>query len=420
MTIFSRTADLAGVARRLHELAPSVDIDGPDNDWRNATVSFGRLWKKRKLTLTHDPAWYAEPNWSAQMKGMQAYLSHFPETEGKDKALSLTTTFRFSLGTRFQPEFTPDGDPRLLGIVFAVTELLDGVVFTPSSLRDGRGRVLVSSARDLEEDPEAVWPRVIGEVSVQEPMGAAAHEESRPIAPGEDVATSEPPTAERVARRTLALKAVTKRAILEQDPTSNASKRTFQDVLRWIDEVGLQDELEPDEWEVLQRPPGRLDPQAQINSTWRLEGLVVLAWALGRFDIPPHDQLVSPGALWKSLGLLTVQDARALLSKPTLHSRDQVRVLRNRLFGLHWRLRNYRIHRTLVDFADFSKTCWFGPLDVSGLPLVDGDLALNGKRLDRASEETFASALSASLERHKAVNWLWAGPERYSQASEAT
>src|SRR5215510_4743513 len=153
ITIFARLADPAGVARRLRELAPSVEIDGPDDGWANAVVSFGKGKQKRTITFTHDPAYYAEPNWSTQMNGMRGYFSRFPETDRKERALMLTTTFRFSLGTLFGPDFDPEGDPRL-DILFAVTELLDGVLFTPSSLRDAHGRILFGAGGEDEEDPD--------------------------------------------------------------------------------------------------------------------------------------------------------------------------------------------------------------------------------------------------------------------------
>src|SRR5947199_2100857 len=90
----------------------------------------------------------------------------------------------------------------------------------------------------------------------------------------------EPPTPKRVARRALALAAVTARALLEQqDPADSRSEANRQRFLSWVAALGLEDELEPDEWEVLQRPVGRLDRQAAVNATWRLEGLGVLAWA---------------------------------------------------------------------------------------------------------------------------------------------
>ena len=268
------------------------------------------------------------------------------------------------------------------------------------------------------------------------------HEASRPKQAKDEDEEAKPPTPERVARRALALTAVTARAILEQGPANlgkagsnqglmgwlrglTASLRsrsdTCQYLMTWIKNIGIDDEFEPDEWQVLQRPLGRLDEQAQLNSTWRLEGLVVLAWALDRFEIPLHDKLVEFNPLWRSLGLLRrPRQVRSLLKKPMLRSREEIGSLRNRFFALHWRLRNFQINRKVMDFAEFARTCWFGPLDISGLPLVEGDLGLQGKRIDRASSDVFSSAHSSAQERHQAANWLWEGPERYFDASVAT
>src|SRR5262249_19666341 len=255
----------------------------------------------------------------------------------KPQVMNLTTSFHFSLGTLFDPDFEPEGDQRL-DILFAVTELLDGVLFTPSSLRDARGRILFGAGGGDGEDPHALWPRGVGEAPISEPLGAAMHEQSRRKPPGEANENAEPPTAARVARRALALTCVTARAVLEQDAVDDLGSRGAHDrLLAWARDVGIEDELEPDEQEVLQRPPGKLDEQMQINSGWRLEGLVVLAWALGRFELPPHDQLVSMDPLWRSLGLFEA-DAGALLANPTLRPDEEIGALRDRLFALHWRL----------------------------------------------------------------------------------
>jgi hypothetical protein len=419
ITLFARIADPAKVAQRLRELVPAVAIDGPDDAWSKAVVTFMRGKEKRSLTFSHDPNYYAEPNWSKQMNGMRGYFSRFPDTDRKERVLMLTTTFHFSLGTLFDPDFDPDGDPRL-NIVFAIAELLDGVLFTPSSLRDAHGRILFGAGGEDEEDPEAVWPRVRGEVELSTPLGAAMHEASRPKPPDTEDEDADAPTAERVARRALALTAVTARAILEQDKANPKAASTYQDLLAWVSDLGNDDEFEPNEWEVLQRPLGRLDQRGQIDSTWRLEGLVVLAWALGRFDIPPHDQLVELNPLWRSLGLLDADVSQALVTEAALRPRTEIGTLRNRMFALHWRLRNYHLTPDVMNFAEFARTCSFGPLDLTGLPLVEGDLGLRGVRLDRAPPDVFSTAHSIAQERHQAVNWLWEGPERYSEASVAT
>src|SRR5262249_8247043 len=151
-------ANPAGVAALLRDIAPGVAIDGPDDAWKKAVVTFGKGKSKRTLTFNHDPAYYSEPNWSKQMNGMRGYFSRFPESPNKNKVLMLTTTFCFSLGTNFEPDFEADGDQRV-SVLFAVAELLDGVLFTPSSLRDAKGRILFSADGEEEEDPNAVWPQ---------------------------------------------------------------------------------------------------------------------------------------------------------------------------------------------------------------------------------------------------------------------
>jgi hypothetical protein len=429
MTLFSRIADPAKVARFLREQVPTVEIDGPDHDWRNAVVSFGN----RKLAFTHDPSYYAEPNWSVQMNGMQGYFSRFPVSERRELALLLPTTFKFSLGLLLDPDCDALDDPRL-ELIFGVTELLDGVIFTPSAFRDARGRILYGAGGEEEEDPDAKWPRVVAEVSVADSRGGAAHEASRPKSPAEDD-LSQAPSVQRVARRALALTAVGARAILEQDggvilkpgtsrwhPHYWFSRRESQrlELVEWVRLVGIDDELEPDEWEVVERPVGGLEQGQQINSTWRLEGLAVLAWALSRQEMPAHDELVQVYSLLAKLGVLDVVAAKELLVHATLRPRGELAKLRNGLFALHWRLTDFRVNRKTIDFPEFAKTAWFGPLDVSNLKMIERDLAIQGKRLDRASADALSTASSAAHERHQAANWLWQGPERYSEASVDT
>lgn len=410
ITLFSRIADPALVAKKLRELSPGVRIDGTDHSWRNAVVTIGSWWRKRTLTFTHDPDYYSEPGWAKQKEGMRGYFSRFPRSDHKSRVLMLISTFRFSLGTLFSPDFDPSGDPRL-DVLYAITEALDGVLFTPSSLLDAHGRILLTAEGEDFEDPDAQWPRVAAEVSIEEMTQEVLDEEDEP---------SDPPTPERVARRALALTAVTVRGILEMDLEDPRAAATYDDLLQWVEDCGIQDEIEPDEWAVLQRPLGKLNGQDQLNACWRLEGLVVLAWSLGLFEIPPHDELVNTNPLWNSLRVFDAEGATALLSNPTLRTQSEIKTLQKRLFALHWRLRNFRLNPGVIDFPEYARTCWFGPLDLSGCPLEGGDLVLQGDRIDRASPDLFSRTQSAAQERHQAANWLVDGPEKYSEASVAT
>ena len=138
ITIFSRTIDPAGVARLIRELAPSATIDGSEADWKNASITFSKWFQKKKLTLTHNPAYYAQPDWSRQMNGMRNFISGNTDCDEKRRAMTLTTSFKFAIGTLVDPEISNASDPRL-PLICAVAEYLDGVLFTPAAMLDPRG-----------------------------------------------------------------------------------------------------------------------------------------------------------------------------------------------------------------------------------------------------------------------------------------
>ncbi|HEX8244624.1 MAG TPA: DUF4272 domain-containing protein [Longimicrobium sp.] len=414
LSIFGRNLDRAAVARRMREVARTVELDRADEDgWRSLTASFGRLWSRKTLTLTYDPAHCSEPEWPRQMDGMRGYYSRFPDTPRKARVMMLTHTFRFVFGTRFAPEHGGTSDPRVQAL-FAVAELLDAVLFTPSALLDARGRVLFGARGQADEDPDAAWPKVAYAVSVDAAAAAAEHGDD------DEDAEASAPTPERVAVRALALAALSARGMMEAESGQPEIAGTYQRLLAWARETGAEGEMEEAEREVLRTPLGSLDPQAQVNACWRLDGLGVLLWALGRCELPPHDQTVDANTLWRAAGLLDAGAARELSAAPVLRPRDEIATLRKRLFALHWRLREYNIRRRAMDFAQFASTAWFGPLDITGFPLADGDLAIGGARIDRAPQEQLGTAFSIAHERHLAANWLWEGPELYSEADDST
>lgn len=407
INIYSRRIDPPGVVALLRSLVPAVVVDGPDDDWRAATVTAPG---GARLTFHHDPDYYDGDGWPRQMLGMQGYFTRFPDGGRKPDVLRLIGTFRFSLATEWEPDLDPDGDDRL-ALLSAVTRHLDGVLFSPSALRDAEGRILISA--DGEFDPDAVLPHI-------PPVMPAPASQDEAEVDEEDEEEPEPPTAERVARRALALAAVTARALLEQDDPSEPWVAEFhRDTLAWVEAVGIGGELEPDEWKVIQRPPGTLDQRAQIDSTWRLEGLVVLAWALGQFEMPEYDQLVRPQEVVGSLGFLDAAASRQLLAAPSLRPPDELEALRKHLLGLHWRLRDYTLRPRAMDFRAFARDCWFGPMDITPFRLIDDDLALRGHAIHAAPEDVFQSTLSATMERHKAINWLTGGGI-YSETDTST
>jgi hypothetical protein len=322
-----------------------------------------------------------------------------------------------------------DDNDEHVRIVLAVARRLDAVLFTPTTLRDAAGRIIISATGVA--DPAAVVPRVpaswidpaSGRFTVRLPADAAFNLLGPNTEQTPDDQSPLPPTPTRVARRALALAAVTARGLLEQeDPSDPGVEETRQRVLRWVDDVGIRDELEPDEWKVLQLPLRAAPQQDMVNATWRIEGLAVLAWALNRFAAPAYDQPVDPGQLLPAIGLLHADRAQALLAEPPLRPRDELVTMQRRLLAIHWRLRDFGINPKSVNFRRFcdGSTMWLGAVDLAGVRLIGDDLALGDAAIANAPQALFHNACSAAMERHLAINWLCGGPPIYSETDTST
>lgn len=414
INIFSYKQDLAGIVALLRQQLPNVQIHGPDDAWKRITITGQNSWFRRTPTLIfkHDPDYYSGPDWLQQVAGMQGYFSRFPDVPRKPDILRLIQSFRFALATEFAPDLHLDSNDPRLQFLFAVTRHLDGVIFTPSGLRDASGRALLCA--DGKSDANAVMPVAASQKS---PTIVLPSLESDDIDEIERV----PPDARRVARRTLCLAAIAGRGLLEAEemPPEQAESNRKR-LLNWVGELALEDELEPQELKCLQQPVGTLAQQATVDASWRLEGLGVLTWALGKFDIPAYDQLVDAGVLLPVVGFLDLNQATALLASPSLRSPEELRELKSQCFALHWRLRNFQLDKQAMDFRAFSRESWFGPLNVSRVRFCENDLALGERPVSKASAEEFQKALSTANERHHAINWLVAGGASYSETDTST
>lgn len=229
----------------------------------------------------------------------------------------------------------------------------------------------------------------------------------------DDPPEPEPPAARRVAQRALVLAAVTCRGALEVDAGKSDAEAFRRDVLVWLTSVGALAEAEGEERRMLESPLGTLDERRVIDATWRGEGLGVLAWALGRSELPSYQETVRPPEVADSLGFMEAS-GDALLNKPTLRSPAELETLARRLFALHWRLREFTLRPRPMDFASFARTGPFGPLDVSGLAFAKGDLAIDGRPLASVDERRRRECLSIARERQQAANWLCGQEHVYS------
>lgn len=416
ITLFSHKVDPAGVLRVLRELAPNLRLTGNDEQWQQIVIAgkAGIFRKADTITFNHDPQYYTGLKWDQQLAGMRGYFRQFRQNENTDRVMLLIQSFRFALAVIAEPEIDIDSSDERLKYIFAVARHLDAAIFMPTSLRDASGRVLISA--DQDPDSDATMPAIYKHVS-------AGPRDALPISQGgaKLEAKMKPPTSQRVAQRACALAALTGRALLErEDANDPAVEVTRRRIVDWIEATGIGGELEPDEWKVVQRPCLKLSEQEAVNSVWRLEGLGILAWALNLFDLLPADQLVDPGKLLPAIGILNVNRTESLLASPQLRTPEEMERLSHQLFAVHWRLRNFQLKPEAMNFAEFAKTAWFGPLRIEKVRLIDGDLAIGDRAISAAPEESVRAAQSAASERHVAINWLRGRSQIYSETDDST
>jgi hypothetical protein len=226
-----------------------------------------------------------------------------------------------------------------------------------------------------------------------------------------------PPSAEQVARRALVLVTVSLRGILEGDPDRGPAAAFWERAAAWWRGLRLDGELEPEEAELLRAPFGRVPPQARVNASWRAEALAVLAWALGRATLPPHDEQSNPAAISGELGLLSEE---TVLAAPRLRPAGELEAYRQVALTVHWRVREFSLNPRSIDFAAVCEKAWFGPLSLEGVALVDGDLAIGGVPIARAAPADLHHTMSIAQERHQAINWLVDASQPLSETDTGT
>ncbi len=414
--IFSANADPLGVVTFLQRRGCHLEISGPYENWQRIVITLTRsgiVRNAQSLTLEHSAEYYRGDEGKRQMLGMLGYFSSFPDHARKPDVLRAIAAFQFAISIS-QHDLDIESRDERLPLLYDLCRHLDGAIFSPSALRDSQGRILLSNQGD--SDPAAVLPQSKVEPDWFESVPLLDRDEN-----GDEWDEPMPPPAQRVARRTICLTAVAARATLELDAPhlDNAEQHRHQ-ILEWIAAVGVEDELEPDEWKVLQRPTGSLDERAFINSMWRVEGLAVLAWALKLHPLPPYDELVIPSELYAATHLFDGPGARQLLANPTLRTAEELAEMGVHLLMAHWRLRNYSIRPEAMDFVEFSHNSWIGSFDISKFRIVNGDLAIGDAAIHNASEEEISRVHSIAMERHQAIRWLQGDNEVYSETDTST
>lgn len=227
------------------------------------------------------------------------------------------------------------------------------------------------------------------------------------------------PQAAEVLRRALALSCVAARAGLEDCRDRGEAEATHRRMSHWLAATGLDSVLEPSEATLLATPLGALPEADAVDASWRAEGIYVLAWALGLHPLLAHDRLVDPNDAAWPLGFL---DDAVLASAGQAGLRDEFEIdtFLARQLAVHWRLREYSLRPGAMDFAAVVANGGWARLDIDEAALVEGDLAIDGRPIDRADAAGIARCTSIAGERHRAANWLVGADPVYSRVENIT
>src|SRR5262245_14045107 len=190
---------------------------------------------------------------------------------------------------------------------------------------------------------------------------------------GSDEIEMNPPSVKRVADRALILASLCCRGGIEQDAGNPEAEGFRQHVCEWLKQCGAESEAEPGERAILQAPLGKLSREEHAAASWQAEGLVVLAWALNRAELLDYEAVADAKALADSLGWLT--DDVSGLRASRLRLVSELRDVADRLFALDWRQADYQLNKKPLNFQEFARTAWFGPLKVDALRFAAGDLS---------------------------------------------
>ncbi len=181
----------------------------------------------------------------------------------------------------------------------------------------------------------------------------------------------------------------------------------------WIDQEGLDAHFSPQERALMNRELGGWRYQNLIDTSWRVESLSVLLWALGGIDtLPAYDQRVDTGEILKPLDIF--EPTIDLIWMAQVRDQDDIDEARRIAHLWHWRAGQNSAGAVdedrHMDRADLNHiiqaTAQRAYADGQLPPPISGDFPAFGKpyaHLDHHEQQTLRSI---AYERHFALNWL--------------
>jgi Domain of unknown function (DUF4272) len=203
------------------------------------------------------------------------------------------------------------------------------------------------------------------------------------------------------------------RAMIDGDPDPGAQEMAGK-ILPLTRETGIYESYEPAELRLLNAPWGSLPRRERLALSWAVEGVAVLAWALGKAPLPPFDTRCEGAPVGSALGLFQHESPETIRAA-TLRDPAEIEVRALTYEALSWRLARFIETRQRVDFASRLSN-QNGPrlIDAGFTLLADGDLAVDGAPLVEISEERLSEICTIVRQRHQAFRWLLGYEKNYA------
>ena len=234
------------------------------------------------------------------------------------------------------------------------------------------------------------------------------------------------PTAEEVIHRALALQLIVDRGWSDVQVQKGSSKerqklkRIRTQILDWTKKEELTQYLSKIETKIWKQPFGKLSDEDRAYTTWQLESLIPLAWAIGlRKELPEYSapgtdnhypalEFCKPDPI---LSILSSQDLTGN-SEQLARTPEEIELYTNAYLLLNWRAREIALgNKKRINIRESAPALfgkWVGDA-VSILPLdKKGEIIINQLSLiitELNKRELFLVQRTFEL-RQKAFNWL--------------
>lgn len=177
------------------------------------------------------------------------------------------------------------------------------------------------------------------------------------------------------------------------------------------------DALTPKERELSEATLITMTEEQQIEASWAVEGMVVLAWALGLVDeLPEWDTQTEPSFLDEVPNPIALSRVR---EQASLRPAEEIEHVAAAAQLWHWRSRTRELIEGGFAFPDELKRPGVASLDdVVRLTaahafaegtierVIDGDFPARGKAYRALDDDEWHEVRSIAIERHRALNWL--------------